>query len=64
MLEDRESHGRVTGKRVKPEVGTGTVGVVGSLLLATKKVAAEELKNAEWRMKNAADYGTTGLRDY
>jgi hypothetical protein len=35
------------GKRVEPEVGTGAVRVVGSSLLATKRVAVAKMKKAE-----------------
>jgi hypothetical protein len=40
-------------KRLKPEAGTGAVRVVGGSLLATKRVAVEEMKKAEGRMKKA-----------
>jgi hypothetical protein len=41
------------GKRVEPEIGTEALRVVGSSLLATNRVAAEEMKKAERKMKRA-----------
>jgi hypothetical protein len=34
-------------KRVRPEIGTGTVCIVGSSLVAARRVAVEEMKKAE-----------------